>query len=410
MAMVFISYPLGEESLLRGLIVMPKRRFKHLPVVAADVDDRVLAALARIDGIYVHKNDFASYLPILQSLDALADASEPTVVNISLSPGPAPFEPREPVNVASLFGAAFGHLVVIAAGNDGPRERTISPWSIAPWVIGVGATTADGKTLLPESSIGDQRYPLTWPTIVAPGETVVPLRDGGTNAHGTMVGLVLIGKDLAGRNLPGCTDVAFRGTSVSTPKVARICTFILFILRIFLSVDLYLTRKLDDDGATKPASLAWIEELCAEIFERGGIDDHDFGVLAGVSPASLTPILKLLTHLRVSGAHPIDLRQSGTAEVPFPTSVVKRMLTSMARAVPGHGRHQIGAGFVNEEIATGYLSRISALEVASWFTSDAPTLLSEWHESKDPLFDGQLVAEVKRRVNDTTTLSSYKVL
>jgi hypothetical protein len=407
MPFVYISFDPAAESLLSGLITMPKQRFKNLPILPAEVDDHLFEVLSRIDEFYLHKSNFGSYLPILRSLDAVAEERQPTVTNISLSPGPSPFEPREPINVASRIAASVGHVSVFAAGNDGPKQGTLSPWSVAPWVIGVGATTKNGDALLPESSIGDPGDPLYRPTIVAPGETVVPLREDGTNAHGTMVALVLIGKDYAGRNLPGCKDVAFRGTSVSSPKVARICEFIILTLRIFLSVDRYLKGRIKEDSSD---NAFLIERICAEILERGGIDHPGFGVLHGISPASLAPMLEFFARLSVRGAYPAEFQWPSTASTPFPTSVIKRMLKSMARAMPEYGPHQVGAGFVSEELAMAYLSKISAAEfLRLLFPSDWKTLVGGWQDSDTPLVPAELLTELKRRVSGSKP-SSYKVL
>ena len=105
-----------------------------------------------------------------------------------------------------------------------------------------------------------------------------------------MVGLILIGKDYAGRNLPGYRDVSFQGTSVAAPKVSRICMFILFTLKVFLSMDLYLKRVLGENGSSNTLTVVSIENAAADVIERGGINDPDFGVLRGISPTALMPI------------------------------------------------------------------------------------------------------------------------
>jgi Subtilase family len=410
MPLVYISFDRADEDWLSHVITMPKRRFKHLPVVPAEVDDQLFEALSGIDNFYVHRSDFVSYLPILRSLDELADQEQPSLANFSLSPGPLPFAPREPINLSSRILASMGHVVVFAAGNDGPGEGSLSPWSVAPWVIGVGAATRDGEALLSESSIGNPGNHAHHPTVVAPGETVVPLRGGGPSAHGTMVGLVLIGKDQAGRNLPGCSDVAFRGTSVSAPKVSRIGTFIVQILRIFLSVDQYLKSQIERARPSHAPATFVIEKAWAGVVARGRNDNEGFGVFDGLAPASLAPMVEFFTRLSVRGAYPAELHWPGTEATPFPTSVIKQMLTSMARPMPEYGAHQVGAGFVNEALATAYLLRLSATDfLRLLFPPDWRTLADGWQDIDKPLIPAALLTEVITRVSDSS-LMPYKVL
>ena len=49
------------------------------------------------------------------------------------------FDPKDPINKASKTAHDHGITVVFAAGNDGPDQNTLNPYSVAPWVIGVAA-------------------------------------------------------------------------------------------------------------------------------------------------------------------------------------------------------------------------------------------------------------------------------
>src|SRR5437762_10137004 len=49
------------------------------------------------------------------------------------------FDPKDPINEATKKLASRGITVVFAAGNDGPGQNTLNPYSVAPWVIGVAA-------------------------------------------------------------------------------------------------------------------------------------------------------------------------------------------------------------------------------------------------------------------------------
>src|SRR5205823_183066 len=48
-----------------------------------------------------------------------------------------PFDPKDPINKATKKVHDMGITVVFAAGNDGPDQNTLNPYSVAPWVIGV---------------------------------------------------------------------------------------------------------------------------------------------------------------------------------------------------------------------------------------------------------------------------------
>src|SRR3989441_1485393 len=50
-----------------------------------------------------------------------------------------PFDPKDPINKATKKVSSKGITVVFAAGNDGPDQNTLNPYSVAPWVIGVAA-------------------------------------------------------------------------------------------------------------------------------------------------------------------------------------------------------------------------------------------------------------------------------
>src|ERR1043165_7175392 len=92
--------------------------------------------------------------------------------------GNGPFNPDDPISIASKTAHDNNIIVVFAAGNSGPGKDTMNPYAKAPWVIGVAAGTKEGG-LASFSSRGvskDERLnnsdPLddyNAPTITAPG-------------------------------------------------------------------------------------------------------------------------------------------------------------------------------------------------------------------------------------------------
>src|SRR5690606_8166435 len=96
-----------------------------------------------------------------------------------------PFDPTDPVSIASYEAYKRGIVTVFAAGNSGPGEDTHNPYAQAPWVISVGAARKDGS-LEPFSSRGKRFESASFtmpdgrewtyanePTIVATGVDVI---------------------------------------------------------------------------------------------------------------------------------------------------------------------------------------------------------------------------------------------
>ncbi|HMG18823.1 MAG TPA: S8 family serine peptidase, partial [Gemmatimonadales bacterium] len=144
-----------------------------------------------------------------------------------------PFDPADPINIASKRVHDRGITVVFAAGNDGPDENTLNPYSVAPWVIGVAATcsTTDaagqasqcgGGMLAGFSSRGIPGDAVYQPTVAAPGVWVNSTRA----ATGTVLNGLDAPKDaqatcgLRAEFLPYYTCAS--GTSMATPHVAGV--------------------------------------------------------------------------------------------------------------------------------------------------------------------------------------------
>ena len=92
--------------------------------------------------------------------------------------GNGPFNPDDPVSIASKTAHDNNIIVAFAAGNSGPGRDTMNPYAKAPWVVGVAAGTKEGG-LADFSSRGvakdvrlsnaDPNDDYNAPTITAPG-------------------------------------------------------------------------------------------------------------------------------------------------------------------------------------------------------------------------------------------------
>jgi serine protease AprX len=133
------------------------------------------------------------------------------------------FDANDPVNVATQVMHDSGISVVFSAGNRGDQPNSLNPYSVAPWVIGVGAITKSGS-LCSFSSRGAAGYGTFYPTLVAPGQAIVGARALGINVVGTSGltgGLIGLDNDLQTIPLPYLLRyTSSSGTSFAAPHVA----------------------------------------------------------------------------------------------------------------------------------------------------------------------------------------------
>ena len=133
-----------------------------------------------------------------------------------------PFDPDDPINVASRRAHDAGMVVVFAAGNSGPDPDTLNPYCVAPWVICVAAGLKDGRTLADFSSRGIPGDPLYHPSITAPGVGIVAAR--------ARTGLVLnafFAADLPSLGTDAIDYLRASGTSMATPHVSGTAALVL---------------------------------------------------------------------------------------------------------------------------------------------------------------------------------------
>jgi subtilisin family serine protease/uncharacterized protein (DUF2345 family) len=137
------------------------------------------------------------------------------VVNCSFSANTV-FDVNDPVNIATKILTERGISVVFSAGNSGAGNGTLNPYSVAPWVVSVGATDEKSR-LAAFSSRGTFEDVLQKTSLVAPGVNVVGLRSVGTQT-GTLGVAGADAQRLSVGEMPFYTTAS--GTSFSAPIVA----------------------------------------------------------------------------------------------------------------------------------------------------------------------------------------------
>lgn len=128
------------------------------------------------------------------------------------------YSPNNPINVASKQLHDEGMVVTFAAGNEGPENDTLNPYSAAPWVISVAAGTKD-KQLADFSSRGIPGDEFVHPDITAPGVDIVSTKSS-TGVVMNTLGAATDAEYIDAQYLPYYTTAS--GTSMATPHISGI--------------------------------------------------------------------------------------------------------------------------------------------------------------------------------------------
>ena len=192
--------------------VAPGANLIDVRVIAATGSTTVSTLIAGMQWVLAHRADYNI-----------------RVVNLSAG-GPATASYRDdPLATAAEVLVFAGITVVVSAGNEGPRVRTITSPGTDPYVVTVGgiddsgtATTAD-DALASWSSRGVTPVDgLAKPDLVAPGRKIVSLRSPGSTLDQEFPDRVVAGLD-------PLVPAYFRlsGTSMAAPIVAGVVALML---------------------------------------------------------------------------------------------------------------------------------------------------------------------------------------
>ena len=309
-----------------------------------------------------------------QGLEIAADSNldwqvEPAlmpVLNISLGTFARdyPFMLNDIVNIAT-WGAAHNQLVVVSAGNCGRHKdvETMSAWAEAPWVLSVGATSdPEGLHLADYSSRGSPGNPESGPDLVAWGSSAL--------------------------------DTKMVGTSFAAPKVsvfAMICTAAILQLRHAVQV----VNKEDVEGV-RLVGCGFVDNYGSEIF----YDSEPRIELPGLPVVG--PIFDNIAEI-ASAASNVDV----SLDIRGNEGILRKMLLDAARPVPGYQQHEVGAGFLDEDIVLDYLASLNGADLlATYATGEIKPQLSAT-AAKFKVFDRKELELLARLVGDSAPVWKF---
>jgi hypothetical protein len=305
---------------------VPSQFFTLIPAAAISVRGREIATLAADPAIAlvwrVPEDDFQTYVNILRGIEYSVQKGL-VVLNISLGmpPQDGSFDLREPFNQISKAAYDRGHIVVLAAGNYGPDQGSISRWC-TPWVACVGASNKAGSDVWINSSRAGAN-PANQLTVVAPGVDILTTHPANIpKTPDEIAAEKRIGFDKLVPPDKRAEYTVVTGTSFSTPYVTRIASLLVY----------FLVHRID---------------ACER--EHRLTFDIVYDRPLNREPDPRTEVERLVGVVRHVGAKRVI-----TYPATGSSALVLQMLMDMAVGIKNYDSRQIGAGFVSWDNAVHY--------------------------------------------------------
>jgi hypothetical protein len=292
------------------------------------------------------------------------------VVNMSIGTWASdyPFLKNDIINLATYCVACRGQLVVVSAGNCGQSSdgsKTMSAWAQAPWVLSVGATEdADGKILASYSSRGVIDDSQSGPDVVAWGQS------GISNSKEAV------------------------GTSYAAPRVtfyAMLCAAALLELRHAMLVAL----GRETEGV--------------RLVGCGFIDD--FGKEINWSPKPRKTVTALpIVGLNMAGVEALKCLISNndiSIDIQGNAKILRFLLLNAARPIERYKNHEIGAGFLSEEIILDYLAKLTGKDILELFAIDGVPCELTVKASRFYMFNRTQLADLSIILSNTAPMWHY---
>ncbi len=148
--------------------VAPGAHLISLKVAASDGATDVSQVIAAIDWVVAHRNDTGLNIRVL---------------NLSFGTDSVQAADLDPLSFAVEQAWNKGIVVVVAAGNDGLSATSLTMPAVNPDVIAVGAADSMGTDSRADDTVADftnRGNLLRHPDLLAPGRSIVSLRDPGS--------------------------------------------------------------------------------------------------------------------------------------------------------------------------------------------------------------------------------------
>jgi serine protease AprX len=192
--------------------VAPGANLIDVRVIAAHGSTNVSTLIAGMQWVLAHRADYNI-----------------RVVNLSAG-GPATTTYRnDPLATAAEVLVFAGITVVVSAGNEGPKQRTITSPGIDPYVITVGGIDDSGTTTTVDDDLASWSSRgltpidgLAKPDVVAPGRKVVSLRSPGSRLDQELPDRLVVGLDPLAP-----AYFLLSGTSMAAPIVTGVVALML---------------------------------------------------------------------------------------------------------------------------------------------------------------------------------------